>query len=35
MFAWINICFALRYVDKRKQIALFTFVMLYFYNLQP
>lgn len=33
MFAWIDICFALRYVDKRKQIVLFTFVMLYFCNL--
>lgn len=33
MFAWIDIYFALRYVDKRKQIALFTFVTLYFCNL--
>ena len=33
MFAWIDICFTLRYVDKRKQIALITFVMLYFCNL--
>lgn len=33
MFAWIDVCFTLRNMDKRKQIALFTFVMLYFYNL--
>lgn len=35
IFAWIDICFALRYVDKRKQITLITFVMFYFCNLQP
>ena len=35
MFAWIDVCFALRYVDKRKYIALFTFVTLYFCNPQP
>ena len=33
MFAWIDIYFALRYVDKRKRITLITFVMLYFCNL--
>ena len=34
MFAWIDICFALRNMDKRKQIDLFTFVTLYFCNSQ-
>lgn len=33
MFAWIDICFALRYMNKRKLITLFTFVMFYFCNL--
>lgn len=33
MFAWIDVCFALLYVDKRRYITLITFVMLYFCNL--